>query len=214
MNSKISWNNIKNLKEHYITYLLYKEGKSIDTISIIRRLDKKQVENHIIKTKIELNTRRKKKPDKLISIISMSKDRRVRYLEKISEKDKDDLAAEIYKRYVSFKNYEDRMILIWLIGELRNEKLLPLLRMELSSNNGNLRRLSCSALGKIGNKDTKEWLENVLNDSNAQVRQYSAKALGNIGDEESIKLLEPLLEDEKSYVRRDAKVSIEKIKKL
>lgn len=214
MNNRISWDNISNLKEYLITYLLYKEGKSIDTIAAIRRIDKKQVENHIIKAKIELNARRKKRPDKLINIISMSKDKRIKCLQKMTQVERDKLAVEIYKRYISFKNYEDRMILIWLIGELKNEKLLPFLRMELSSNNGNLRRLSCSALGKIENKDTKEWLENVLNDTNAQVRQYSAKALSKIGDEKSIRLLEDLLKDEKGYVRRDAKASIEEIKKV
>lgn len=213
MSGKLHWKNIKNLQDHHITYLLYKEGKPIDIIAIIRRINKKQVEKHIIKTKIELNTKKNKKTDKLINIISMSKENRIKYLQRVTEEEKDNLASEIYKRYISFKNYEDRMILIWLIGELNNENLLPFLRMELSSNNGNLRRLSCSALGKIGNKDTKEWLETVLNDSNPQVRQYSSKALSNIGDENSIKLLQTLLDDEKEYVRRSAKSSIENIKK-
>lgn len=213
MSGKLHWKNAKNLRDHHITYLLYREGKPIDTIAIIRRINKKQVEKHIIKTKIELNTKKNKKTDKLINIMSMSKENRIKYLQRVTEEEKENLASEIYKRYISFKNYEDRMILIWLIGELNNEKLLPFLRMELSSNNGNLRRLSCSALGKIGNKDTKEWLEAVLKDDNPQVRQYSSKALSNIGDERSIKLLETLLDDEKEYVRRSAKSSIENIKK-
>lgn len=213
MRGKLNWKNVKNLKDHHITYLLYREGKPIDLIGVIRRMNKNQVEKHIIKTKIELNTKKKKKADKLINIISMTKDKRIKYLQTLSEEEKESLASEIYKRYISFKNYEDRMILIWLIGELKNEKLLPFLRMELSSNNGNLKRLSCSALGKIGNKNTKEWLESVLYDKNPQVRQYSSKALSNIGDEETIKLLEVLLNDEKEYVRRSAKSSIKNIKK-
>lgn len=213
MRRRLSWNNIEDLKEHHISYLLYREGKSIDTISVIRRMKKDKVQRHIIKAKMEVNANRKKRPDKLVDIMSMPKDRRIKYLKSMDRKDKRRLATQIYKRYVSFKNYEDRMILIWLIGELKDERLLPLLRMELSSHNGNLRRLSCSALGKINNKGTKKWLEDALYDKSPQVRQYSAKALAGIGDEASIKLLKGLLKDEKEYVRRAARSSIEEINK-
>ncbi len=213
MYGKSIWNNIKNLEDHYITYLLYREGKSVDTISVIRRMDRKQVEKHIIKSKMELNTKKEKEKDYLVDLISLPKSERISRLQNMTGKEKEFLSREIYERYISFKNYEDRMILIWFIGELKNEKLLPILRMELSRNNGNLRRLSCSALGKINNKNTKEWLEKALGDNNAQVRQYAAKSLSNIGDEKSIVLLKRLLNDEKEYVRRSAKSSIESIEK-
>ncbi|MCG4586962.1 HEAT repeat domain-containing protein, partial [Anaerosalibacter bizertensis] len=131
----------------------------------------------------------------------------------IKEEEKNKLSDEIYNRYIKFKNQEDRIILIWLIGELNEERFLPFLRMELRSKNVNYRRLACSALGKMGNKGAKPWLEATLKDENPQVRQYAVKALSEIGDSHTLELLrEVVLTDEKEYVKRAAKQSIKEIK--
>lgn len=211
MDKKI-WDNINKMEDYFITYLLYKEGKSIEAISIIRGKAKAEVEKEIIKSKIAQKNDRDNE-DELVKIISLPKNERLNYLNVLTEVEKIDLEEEIYKRYIKFKNPEDRMILIWLIGELKSKKLLPFLKMELSSNNVNYRRLSCSALGKIKDVDTKEWLEVMISDENPQVRQYAIKALSHIGDDKTIEKLEYVSAyDHKAYLRRNALESIKIIK--
>lgn len=209
------WKDISKIEDYFITYLLYKEGKPIESIALIRRMSKQEVEKDIIKSKIFLSKDLKKeiREDKLVKIISLPKKDRVLYLKDITEEEKNKLSDEIYNRYIKFKNQEDRMILIWLIGELNEERFLPFLRMELRSKNVNYRRLACSALGKMGNKGAKPWLEATLKDENPQVRQYAVKALSGIGDSHTLELLrEVVLTDEKEYVKRAAKQSIKEIK--
>lgn len=209
------WKDISKIEDHFITYLLYKEGKPIESIALIRRMSKQEVEKDIIKSKIFLSKDSKKeiREDRLVKLISLPKKDRILYLKNITEEEKNKLSDEIYNRYIKFKNQEDRMILIWLIGELNEERFLPFLRMELRSKNVNYRRLACSALGKMGNKEAKPWLEATLKDENPQVRQYAVKALSEIGDYHTLELLrEIVLTDEKGYVKRAAKQSIEEIK--
>ena len=208
------WDDILSLEDHIITYMLYKEGKTVEAISKIRRMSKNDVERDIIKSKRELLINSNQKEDLLLKVISMPKKERIQYILDMNIEIKNQLSEDIYKRYIKFKNPEDRMILIWLIGELKDEKLIPILKMELSSKITNYRRLSCSALGKISRKETKDWVEEMLEDSNPQVRQYAAKALTYIGDEKTVGKLEQLYKfDEKEYVKRAAKISIEEIRK-
>lgn len=205
----IKWENIHNLEDHFITYLLYMEGKSVDKISIIRKMDKISVEKQIIKSKIfiENNKVNKTEEDILIKIISMSKKERIGFISKLNVNQQKTVVENIYKRYTKFKNPEDKMLLLWTVGELKDEKLLPLLRMELKSKNVNLRRIACSALGKIKSIDSKSWLENVINDENPQVRQYAIKALAYVGDLDTVNMLRNVIKrkGEKDYVIRAAK---------
>lgn len=211
MNNKI-WDNIHEMEDYFITYLLYSEGKSVDAISIIRGKSKEKVEREIIKGKIALSNN-SDSIDKLVSIISLPKNERINHIKSLTSIEKTELEDEIYKRYINFKNPEDRIILIWLIGELESKKLLPFLKMELKSNNVNYRRLACSALGKIKDVNTKEWLEAMVSDKNPQVRQYAIKALSHIGDESTIEKLKYIvINDSKEYIRRNALESIELIK--
>lgn len=211
--TKINWENISNLDDHFITYLLYKEGKSIDAIALIRRINKCEVERHIIKCKMLL-VDKEKRNDKLVNLISMDKSERLQYINSLNNDERNIIIDEIYKRYIKFKNTEDRMILIWLIGELKALKLVPFLRMELRSKNVNYRRLACSALGKIRYREAKNWLEDAIFDVNPQVRQYAIKALIHIGDENTIKKLENILNNdkEKRYVKVAALKAIKQIK--
>jgi len=210
---KIIWDNVCNMEDHFITYLLYREGKSIEAISIIRRKTKAEVEKEIIKSKLAFKNNIESK-DKLVEIISLPKNQRLSYINDLTEAEKTNLEEDIYKRYIKFKNPEDRMILIWMIGELKSKKLLPFLKMELNSNNVNYRRLSCSALGKIKDVETKEWLEDMISDKNSQVRQYAIKALSHIGDDKTIEKLKYIAtKDQKAYLRRNILESIEIIQK-
>ncbi|KPU27990.1 hypothetical protein TR13x_01185 [Caloranaerobacter sp. TR13] len=203
--AELTWSNLKELKDYQITYLLYLEGRSVDEISIIRRMSKEQIERHILECKINLS-KKISEEDLLIRIISLNKEDRLEYLNRMNKTEKEVLVMEIYKRYIRFKNIEDRMILIWLIGELKDKRLLPFIRMELRSKHVNIRRLCCSALGKIKDEKTKDWLEEALEDINPQVRQYAAKALKYIGNEETIDKLRKIItyEKEKDYVKKAA----------
>ena len=49
----ISWDNIDKLEDHYITYLLYKESKTVSQISKIRNLSTAQINDQLIKAKLE-----------------------------------------------------------------------------------------------------------------------------------------------------------------
>lgn len=206
------WNAIDKMESFQISYLLYLEGKSINIISKIRNLPYNEVEKHIIEAKIKYH--KKKEEDKLIKIISMQKEKRIEYINTFSMEEKENLAEQIYKRYIKFKNDEDRMILIWLIGELKKEKLIPFLLMELKSKNVNYRRLSISALGKIKSKEYKDILEKFFCDDNPQVRQYAIKSIKEIGDKSTIDKLKLVLNDknEKEYVKRAATEAIKYLK--
>ncbi len=50
----ISWDNIENLEEHFITYLLYKESKTVSQISKIRNIEIQEINEQLIKAKIEI----------------------------------------------------------------------------------------------------------------------------------------------------------------
>ncbi|MTI49107.1 MAG: HEAT repeat domain-containing protein [Firmicutes bacterium] len=212
---ELKWSNINNLDDKFISYLLYLEGKSISQIALIRRIDKAVVEKQIIDSKILMksNQPKDKEEDILIKIISLNKDERKDFLNQLNEEMKGILEKNIYKRYTKFKNPDDKMLLLWTIGELRFKSLLPLLRMELKNNNVNLRRLSCSALGKLKAKESKLWLEKAISDENPQVRQYAIKALAHIGDLNTLKLLNEIQfrRSEKDYVKRAALQAIEQI---
>lgn len=63
----ISWDNIGNLEDHYITYLLYKESKTVSQISKIRNISVTEVNDQLIKAKLEIKSMLKEK-------IELSKD--------------------------------------------------------------------------------------------------------------------------------------------
>lgn len=205
--------NIHNLSSSEISYLLYKEGKSIDQIAIIRGMKKEQVQKDIIEAKLVYAKEYKKSI--LVSLMSMIKKDRIRKLAQLTNEETDILKEELYKDYIKYKTDEDRMILIWLIGELEDKKFLPFLRMELKSKRVNHRRLACSALGKFKDVSSKSWLEKALNDDNPQVRQYAIKALMTIGDQETLAMIKKIVNktQEKAYVKKAANEFLENFKK-
>lgn len=95
--------------------------------------------------------------------------------------------------------------------ECHLEELIPF----LSSPNGNVRRLACSALGKIGSPKAETPLLHLLNDPKPQVRQYTIKALGGLGGSNSIVKLTDVVNNpnEKGYNIRAAKFAFRKVSK-
>jgi HEAT repeat protein len=78
--------------------------------------------------------------------------------------------------------------------------------------NGNVRRLSASALGKIKNPNGLDALISLLDDDKHQVRQYAAKSLGMIGDVRALPYLLKTSQDPVYYVKDSAQNAIKKIR--
>ena len=57
----ISWDNIDKLEDYFITYLLYKESKTVSQISKIRNYRFTEVNDQLIKAKIEIKSMFKNK---------------------------------------------------------------------------------------------------------------------------------------------------------
>jgi len=213
---KISWENLEESDDCIITYLLYREGKDIGLISKIRNISDEKVEKDIIDAKIRLREIKSgyKRKSLLDRILELSKEARLEFIKKETPEKIEILKHEIKKKYGDIKNPEDKASLIWLIGELKDASLLGLLTKDILHNNGNVRRMVCSALGKIGDEKAVPILHKALYDRRPQVRQYAAKALKNLGNEISIELLEQLLQrdTQKDYVKRAYLEALESIK--
>lgn len=205
----ISWDNIDKLEDHYITYLLYKESRTVSQISKIRNLSISQVNDQLIKAKLEIKSMLKDKvelsKDVIDKFLVINKNDRLKFMDNLNEERILDFKRKLYKRIITEKNAEDLMILIWATGELKDERFLTLLHPLTSHRHSDVRRITYSALRKIESQSSREYLQRGLYDSNPQTRQYCAKALAKIGNKNSLKMLKQLRNKknfEKEYVLR------------
>ncbi|MFR6245226.1 MAG: HEAT repeat domain-containing protein [Romboutsia timonensis] len=205
----ISWDNIDKLEDHYITYLLYKESRTVSQISKIRNLSTSQVNDQLIKAKLEIKSMLKDKvelsKDVIDKFLVLNKNDRLKFMDSLNEERMLDFKRKLYKRIITEKNTEDLMILIWATGELKDDRFLALLHPLTSHRHSDVRRITYSALRKIESPSSREYLQRGLYDSNPQTRQYCAKALAKIGNKNSLKMLKQLRNKknfEKEYVLR------------
>ena len=205
----ISWDNIDNLEDYFITYLLYKESKNVSQISKIRNLDISEVNDQLIRAKMDIKSMLKNKvelsKDVLDKFLELGKDDRINFINELSEERLLEMKRKLYKRIITEKNAEDLMILIWATGELKDDRFLALLHHLTSHRHSDVRRITYSALRKIESPSSREYLQRGLYDSNPQTRQYCAKALAKIGNKNSLKMLKQLRNKknfEKEYVLR------------
>ena len=205
----ISWDNIDKLEDHYITYLLYKESRTVSQISKIRNLSTSQVNDQLIKAKLEIKSMLKDKvelsKDVIDKFLVLNKNDRLKFMDSLNEERMLDFKRKLYKRIITEKNAEDLMILIWATGGLKDDRFLALLHPLTSHRHSDLRRITYSALRKIESPSSREYLQRGLYDSNPQTRQYCAKALAKIGNKNSLKMLKQLRNKknfEKEYVLR------------
>ena len=182
----ISWDNIDKLEDHYITYLLYKESRTVSQISKIRNLSTSQVNDQLIKAKLEI------KSMLIDKFLVLNKNDRLKFMDSLNEERMLDFKRKLYKRIITEKNAEDLMILIWATGELKDDRFLALLHPLTSHRHSDVRRITYSALRKIESPSSREYLQRGLYDSNPQTRQYCAKALAKIGNKNSLKMLKQL----------------------
>lgn len=205
----ISWDNIDKLEDHYITYLLYKESRTVSQISKIRNLSTSQVNDQLIKAKLEIKSMLKDKvelsKDVIDKFLVLNKNDRLKFMDSLNEERMLDFKRKLYKRIITEKSAEDLMILIWATGELKDDRFLALLHPLTSHRHSDVRRITYSALRKIESPSSREYLQRGLYDSNPQTRQYCAKALAKIGNKNSLKMLKQLRNKknfEKEYVLR------------
>ena len=218
MSNNIDWNNIDELEDYFITYLLYKESKTVPQISKIRNISVMEVNDQLIKAKLEIKSMSKQKvedsKDILDKYLELEKSERLNFINELSMNDENMLKfkRELYKRIRIEKNAEDLIILIWTTGELREEKYLDLLHSLTMHRHSDVRRITYSAIRKIQSPKSKLCLEKGLYDSNPQTRQYCAKALSVVGDNNSLQILKKLMKNsnyEKEYVLRAYEEAIE-----
>ncbi|MCX7885414.1 MAG: HEAT repeat domain-containing protein [Caloramator sp.] len=212
----LSWNNIKNLNEEEITYLLYIEGKSIDIISKIRNMDKNTIEKQIIECKIKYRVFENSNSEKdiLNKLKRCHKNERQSIIGLLSNKDKENLENYLLNNLFN-SSKEDCSFYIWLLGELKSKKAVQQIGAFLKCNDGNIKRICCSALGKIGDISCENFLISCLKDSKPQVVQYAIKAISKIKSKKAISYLNKIVEDEKQrdYVKNAAIIAIDEITK-
>lgn len=219
---EISWNNIDKLEDCFITYLLYKESKTVSQISKIRNMTIVEVKEQLIKAKLHIKSMSKvekeSSKDLLDKYLEKDKSQRLDFIHDLSlDEDKIiQFKRELYKKILLEKNAEDLMILIWTTGELKEEKYLDLLHKLTTHRHSDVRRITYSAIRKIQSPKSRQYLEKGLYDSNPQTRQYCAKALAIVGNDNSLKILKRLStqnKHEKEYVLRAYKEAIEVLDK-
>jgi len=217
----ISWDNIEQLDDYFITYLLYKDSKTVSQISKIRNISTTDVNDHLIKAKLEIKAMLKDKielsKDILDKFLEMNKDNRMTFMDNLDEEKMIDFKRKLYKRILVERNAEDLMILIWATGELKDDRFLKLLHPLTTHRHSDVRRITYSALRKIESPKSREVLQRGLYDTNAQTRQYCAKALSKIGNETSLRMLRRLKtkkQFEKDYVLRAYDDAIETLESV
>lgn len=216
----ISWDNIEELEDHFITYLLYKESKTVSQISKIRNISTVEVNDQLIKAKLEIKAMLKDKVELsknvLDKFLEKNKSDRIEFMSSLNTERMVDFKRKLYKRILTEKNADDLMVLVWATGELKDDRFLPLLHPLTTHRHSDVRRITYSALRKIESPSSREYLQRGLYDSNPQTRQYCAKALAKIGNKNSLKMLRQLRNKqfEKEYVLRAYNEAIDTLENL
>lgn len=211
---KLNWEDIKDQEDFMITFLLYQEGKTIEWISKIRNMSIEIIKEQIIQAKVKL-----KKKEALtyhpifLKLLSGTKRERSLFIEASTQEEKEKLIVYLAKVIPHIEQAEDKMIALWLAGQLQDKRLLKTIQREMEHKHGGVRRMVCSALRKIPHESNLEVLYRGLQDMKPQVRQYAAKALGEIGDEKTLYRIKGLFKKpgELDYVKRSYVQTIELI---
>lgn len=211
---ELNWNNIEQLSTEDISYMLFREGKDIKTISFIRNISKIEVEKHIIHSKIKYRIYKYGTDEKSIlkALMNCPKDERISILSKL-HLNQVKLLENFILNNIFNVNQKECTFYIWLLGEIKSEKGVNTIITFLKCRDAAIKRMCCSAIGKIGSIKGEDALILVLNDNRNQVKEYAIKALGNIKSKKSISHLQEIInnKEEKEYVKTAAIMAIEKI---
>lgn len=202
----INWNDIVNYSDEDITYFLFLEGKSIESLCEIRNLNKETIQKHILDGKIKYGILAKSNDEEeLFQVISRSgKQDKIEALKYLNDLNKNRLVQFIRDNYADMKT-KDKENAVWILGEVGDKRVLDLLIKASVHNHVNVRRMAVSAVGKIGDKGMESIAIRALEDQNPQVVMYAIKALIKIKSENAMeKIREIHKKTEKDYIKRTA----------
>lgn len=210
------WENIKDLSEERITFLLHREGKTVPQIARIRGLSETRVKEHLFlskKQQMQKNGKNTKRP-LLEKYLSMSREEREMYLQALSEEEEEMLASVMLQAAESNCQMEDLMVILWTAGEKKIHSLYDKLKFYCKHPHGNMRRICYSSMGKSGSVEFLPYVVQGFRDKKAQVRQYAVIAFGKLAEEDQLFMLEFLRKNkqEEDYVLRAAEKAIEAVK--
>ncbi|WP_461206429.1 HEAT repeat domain-containing protein [Clostridium sp. DL1XJH146] len=202
----VDWGNILDFSSAEISYFLFLEGKNIETISLIRNIDRGEIQKQIIEGKIKYRYLLKsKRPIDLIrEIDSAPKIDRKQILEMLNESNKNELIYFINDNYVDM-SVNEKIRSVWIIGELKALYCKGILVKASVHKLVNVRRMAISAMTKINNIYFEQVLIRTLNDNNPQVVMYSIKGLTNLKSYKAkVKIIQISEKWNKDYITRIA----------
>lgn len=183
----IDWQNTSKYSEEEISYFLFLEGKSMESICKIRNLDNSIVQKHIIDGKIKYRFLvRSNDPSELFnSIAKAGKEDKIYFLNSLADDNKSKLVELIKTSYTEMLP-KDKETAVWILGELKEVSCIDILIKASVYKYINIRRLAVSAMGKMGDARAEGALLRALRDENPQVISYAIKSLGKIKSEKAI----------------------------
>ncbi|MFU0823662.1 helix-turn-helix domain-containing protein [Clostridium sp.] len=200
---RFDWNAIEDYGDEDITYFLFSEGKSIDTICRIRNMDRTTVQNHIIEGKIKYRFLAKSNNTKEFfdAIKHAGKRDKLEVLNSIDEENKKKLIQFIRHNYADMYP-KDKEVAVWILGELKDVESIDIIIKASVNKFVNIRRMAVSAMGKIGSNKCEIALIRALDDENSQVVMYAIKALEKIKSIKAKPKIEHIKDTtEKSYLK-------------
>lgn len=199
----INWNRVKEFDDEDISYYLFLEDKSIDSIAFIRNISREKVQEHIILGKMKFGVLSKcKNENELFQYLcKVSKEERQRAFNYLTYDLKKKLVEYIDNNYYNM-NYMEKEKSIWILGELNFKEGIKILLKASVHNNVNMRRLAVSALGKMNCEEGEMALIRALEDNNSQVISYAIKSLMKLQScKAKDKILNILNKTDKEYIR-------------
>ncbi|MGY0372507.1 HEAT repeat domain-containing protein [Clostridium sp. JNZ J1-5] len=210
---EFNWNEIDKYNEEDITYFLFIEGKSIETICRIRNIDRPTVQNHIIQGKIKYRflTKSKNTEDLFKEITKAGKRDKIEVLNSLDEENKRKVLEFIKNGYTDMYS-RDKEVAVWIIGELKDFNSLDILAKASVHKFVNIRRMAVSAMGKIESPKCETALIRALEDSNPQVVTYAIKALQKLNSKRAVeKIIYLKNTSDKEYIKRAAEIYLDNI---
>ena len=202
----IDWKNTIALSSDDITYFLFLEGKSIESISLIRNMDKGIIQNGIINGKIKyrLLAKSNTSPELFHTIILAGKDDKLQLLKDLDEENKTGLTSFIKDGYQTF-DMREKEVAVWVLGELKSGECYDILAKASVNKSVTLRRMAVSALGKMEDIKVENILIRALEDENPQVIHYAIRALQKVRSLKGIEKMDRIIKTtDKDYLKRAA----------
>lgn len=203
---KFDWNHLEGLSDSDITYFLSLEGKTVEAICRIRKLDREEVQRHIIEGKIKYRflVRSKSEEELFKTLCNTAKQDKLSVLASLNDESRERLIEFIKSEYAKMES-KGKETALWIIGELKTKAALDILIKSIVHKHVNIRRMAVSALGKLEDKAGEMALLRALEDENAQVVMYAIKSLAKIKSERALnKIKDIYVSSDKDYLRRAA----------